>query len=696
MRAARPRRRRRPSPPAEELPVARVVVDVPLAHLDRTFDYLVPASMSHTARPGVRVRVRFAGQDVDGFLLERADSSEHPGQLSPLRRVVSPERVLAPEVAHLARAVADRYAGNLCDVLRLAVPPRHGETERAPSRPVLAPAGGAPRDTVWTAYPAGPAFLARLASGGSPRAVWTALPGDAWARAVADAAAATLTSGRGSLVVVPDRRDLDVLESAMAARLGSGGYVRLEADLGPAARYAAFLAVLRADVRVVIGTRAAAFAPVADLGLVVLWDDGDDQHCEPRAPYPHAREVLALAARDSGAAFLLGGWSRTAEGAALLRGGWAREIAPTREVRRRAWPRIVTAQEGPDADDPLAVAARVPRRAWVALREGLRQGPVLVQVPRVGYLPRTSCRTCREPARCPACHGPLRLSRAGTATCDWCARVHVTWACPRCGDRGLRARVVGVERTAEELGRAFPGVPVVVSRSGRPPPVVEGGPALVLATPGIEPVAVGGYAAAALLDGDSLVERPDLRAGEEALRRWTAAAALVRSGAHGGVVVVCADPTLPVVQALVRLDPGGHADRELRERAELSLPPAVVAATLTGTPDAVAAIADRLHLPAGAEVLGPVPLGGPHAPRSGSPGTVDPGSPDATGALCPVPDPPPEGPSSPEEGQVRLLLRAPRAAHTALARALHEAAAARSARREPGTVRIRLDPRDIG
>src|SRR5919202_6046832 len=103
--------------PAAALPVARVLVDVPLAHLDRPFDYLVPAALDDRVRPGSRVKVRFAGQDVDGFVLERVARSEHPGPLTPLRRAVSPEPVLTPEVARLCAAVAERYAGTRSDVL---------------------------------------------------------------------------------------------------------------------------------------------------------------------------------------------------------------------------------------------------------------------------------------------------------------------------------------------------------------------------------------------------------------------------------------------------------------------------------------------------------------------------------------------------------------------------------------------------
>ncbi len=693
--------------------MARVVVDVPLAHLDRAFDYTVPAPMADRARAGVRVRVRFAGQDVDGFVVERVAGSEHEGRLMPLRRVVSGESVLTPEVLRLARAVADRYAGTLSDVLRLAVPPRHAEVEKrtdaapppgpgagaGPSGDPAAgagplggpPAGDAPSGPAgatergpapavaeaadaWAAYPAGPAFLHRLAAGEAPRAVWTALPGTAWIAGVVQAVAVTVRSGRGALVVVPDRRDADALEPALVAALGPGRHARLEADLGPADRYAGFLAALRGRVPVVLGTRAAAFAPVGRLGLVVLWDDGDDLHAEPRAPYPHAREVLALRAEQAQAAMLLGGWSRTAEGAQWVESGWARGIEADRASLRRRWARVAVSGAGQPGDAGNAAAvARIPPTAWRALRDGLRRGSVLVQVPRAGYLPGLACQRCRRPARCPHCQGPLHLAGPGPAaspSCGWCGRPAADWTCVHCSGRRLRARAVGVDRTAEELGRAFPGASVVVSRAERRLPRVPDRGGLVLATAGVEPPAPEpGYAAAVLLDAEVPLERPDLRAAEEALRRWRAAAALVRPAQAEGLVVVCADPAAPAVQALVRSDPAGHAARELAERRELGLPPAVAAASLTGPAGAVEGLQQALRLPEGTQVLGPVPI--PGAPRSSAAGEV-------------------------EQPQVRVVLRTARARAAALAEALRAGQAVRSARREPGTVRVRVDPRDLG
>ncbi|WP_246569024.1 primosomal protein N' [Polymorphospora rubra] len=664
------------------MPVARVCVDVPLAHLDRPFDYLVPAEVEETALPGTRVRVRFAGQLVDGWLLDRVDSSGHDGKLAFLERLVSPERVLTAEVARLARAVADRYAGNLADVLRLAVPPRHARTEQAstptpavPSRDlaVVGSRTGAEEgddrkiaepvagkgDGGWGDYPTGPGFLRALADGRSPRAVWSALPGADWAAAYAHAIAATVAGGRGAVAVVADARDLDRLDTALSTLLGPGRHVALSAALGPARRYRAFLAASRGQVSVVVGTRAAMFAPVDRLGLVAIWDDGDDLHAEPRAPYPHAREVLLTRAQLADAAALVGGYARTGEAQQLAETGWARQIVADRAALRARTPQVRPTGDDPQlARDPAAATARLPSLAWDAARAALKaDAPVLVQVPRRGYLPAVACVDCRTPARCAHCAGPLALRSANVPpACRWCGRVTAAYACPNCGGRRLRAAVVGARRTAEELGRAFPDTPVRTSGRDEVLAAVPGGAALVVATPGAEPVADGGYGAVLLLDTWALLTRSDLRAGEEALRRWMAAAALARPAAAGGRVVVVADGGLAPVQALLRWDSGWFAGRELADRRELGFPPAVRMASVTGVPEAVADLLAGARLPDAAVVLGPVPAG---------------------------------------DGQERMLVRVARSGAAALARALHEAAGLRSARKAAQPVRIQVDPHDL-
>jgi primosomal protein N' (replication factor Y) (superfamily II helicase) len=653
---------------AARLPVARVAVDVSLPHLDRPFDYLVPDRLAADAVPGCRVRVRFAGRLTGGYLLGRAEESQHPGGLAFLERVVSPEPVLTPEIAGLARAVADRYGGTLADVLRLAIPPRHAAAESGGTDAASPPRPPLPEPGPWDRYPAGRSFLAALSQGRAPRAAWSALPGPSWPDEIAVAAATTAGAGSGALIVVPDGRDLDLVDDALARALGPGQHACLAAGLGPAERYRRWLAVRRGQVRVAAGTRSAMFAPVADLGLVVIWDDGDDLHEEPRAPYPHVREVLALRAYRSGAAALLGGFARTAEVTQLVAGGWAAALTAGRDTVRRYAPRITAA--GDDAElarDEAARSARLPGLALRTAREALASGPVLFQVPRRGYVVAVACGACGARARCPRCGGPLSLPAARAApVCGWCGQT-ADPRCVQCGQAGLRALVVGARRTAEELGRAFPAAAVRTSGGSEVIAEVDAAPAVVVATPGAEPRAAGGYAAAILLDGWALLGRASLRAAEEALRRWLNAAALVRPGRDGGSVVVVADAALAPVQALVRWDPVTHAERELAERAELRFPPTVRLAALTGAENAVREVLGEALLPPGAEILGPVPAGADAARH----GPSDQGEP------------------------VRALVRADRRDGMALAAALRAAQAVRSARKEAAVVRLQLDPAEL-
>ena len=652
--------------------MARVQVDTGLAHLDRPFEYSVPESMAETAVPGVRVKVRFAGQDLDGFVLERVGVAEHEGRLAPLRKVVSPEPVLTLTVLAAARDVADATGGTLGDVLRLAIPPRHAAAERAlPMTPaergaetgsVAADGTALAAESPWYRYAAGPAFLRHLTSGARPGAAVLALPAVVpatdWPALFVDAVAATIAGGRSALVIVPDRRDVDRLEAALRPVVGAARMTRLSADQGPQARYTAYLKVLRGHVDVVVGTRAAAWAPLSRLGLLAWWDDGDDLHDEPRSPHAPVREVLRARATREGAALLTAGFARSVAVQSWVEEGVLASLTADRGVARAVLPRVRVAGEGHDRDrDPAVAAAHLPTVAWRAAKDALTHGPVLIQVPRRGYLPSLACAQCRDRARCVHCAGPLGLSGPdGPPTCRWCGRVEGAFRCPECEGRQLRSSIIGARRTAEELGRAFPGVPVDRSGADTVLSTVSDTPRLVVSTPGAEPVAEGGYAAVLLLDGWALLDRPGLLSGEEALRRWMGASALVRPGAS---VVLCGVPThasLAPVEALVRWDPVWFAQRELEERTALSLPPTVGLATISGARPSVTRLLSDLRLPEAAVVLGPIPSG--------------------------------------QGEEVRAVVRVPRGEARSLARELAAGRALSAARKDPAPARVHMGVAD--
>ncbi|MFJ5957206.1 primosomal protein N' [Paenarthrobacter sp. NPDC092416] len=665
-------------------PVARVVLESSLPHLDRPFDYSVPADLDATAVPGVRVKVKFNGQDLNGYLVERRQDSDAGHPLTPLHKVVSPVRVLAPAVLELAGTVAARYAGTLSDVLRTAIPPRMAKVEKEmlsgdiaeASSPTPAPAGSA---QAWSAYSNGASYLQHLAGGRSPRAVLTAIQGfgsEGWHALVASAVAAVRSSGRGAVVVVPDYRDLEQLEAALTQVLPAQDIARLTADDGQTPRYRNFLRILNGEAGVAIGTRSAAYAPVKDLGLVVCWDDGDDLHIDQRAPYAHTREVLLLRAEQENAACLMASHSRSTELQRLVEMSWAVAIEAPRTVVRSIAPRVLnTADSFEQERDPLARVARLPGAAWRAAKEGLERGPVLVQVARAGYAPSLVCETCREPARCNACQGPLAItSTSAMPSCRWCSTPAPQWRCSHCNGTRLRRGAAGVMRTAEELGRAFPGKAVITSSGEHVKATVPDSPALVVATVGAEPVAPNGYAAALLLDGNSLLRRENLRAGEDTVRRWFNAAALVRPASQGGLVVITADDTT-ATGAVLRWDAAGYASRELALRRELQLPPVVRVASVTGSRADVGHFSEALS--AGAV------SGAASKLRTAGPAPVQLSSRLSAG-------------SSPEdEADVRILYFIPYTEATETTRLMRAVKAANAAKRTAGPVQLRLDGVDV-
>ena len=688
-------------------PVAHVLPLLGLAHLDRGFDYLVAERDDEDAQPGTRVRIRFHGRLVDGIVVERRAHSDHAGKLRYLERVYSSQVVYPPRTAQLVEALAQRYGGTRADIIRNAIPPRHAQAENADFDSAWEDLGNTdePDLSAWSRYVYGQSFVDAVLYEKPARAAWQICPGESWTRTLAALAAKVAIDGGGVLLVVPDQRDLDRLEQALREYLGPKQVTVLNAQLGAQARYRRFLSVLNGQSRIVIGTRNAAFAPVQNLRLAAIIDDGDENLIDPRAPYPHAREVLTTRAGLESCALLIGAYSRTAETQLLVESGWMHSLTASRERIRESAP-LIRAAADTDFErekDPVAAQARIPGLAFSAARRALAAGkPVLIQVPRKGYIPTLSCRKCRHPARCRICNGPLGLPgqdpafgasqqagdhqqsryvrpgsgddarEASVPTCRWCGAIHSAFRCGECGSQQLRAVVLGADRTAEELGRAFPSTRVITSGGSRVLDSVRHAPALVVATPGAEPQVEGGnYGAALLLDTWALLGRQDLRAAEDTLSTWMHAAALVDGRDDGGAVVVVADASLPTVQYLIRWDPVSAAAAELEGRRETKFPPAVHMAAIDGADASLDMFLDLVELPKDAEVLGPVDL--PYSTRL--PGEYD------------------EQRFGPPQ---RILVRSPLGPRAELGSALRVAAAARNLRKDELPLRIQVDPIHIG
>lgn len=637
--------------------VARVAVDVPLAHLDRFFDYEVPESLVEAAVPGCRVKVPFSGRTREGWLVSFGEAQPDM-KLLKLKAVVSSEPILDDQLVELFRAVADHYAGVFTDVLRLAVPRRHSTTEKAPQRQWPEPTRYE-RRTVLTQFPGGEAFLDTLAEGQGPRAFWQVPcvvdgPGDLMG-GILEAVAATVESGRGAMVIVPTIRELKDSLPRFHEAFGAGSVAVLNGELGDSARYRNWLALRRGQASILLATRSGGLAPMDNLGLMAVVDDGNDSHAEPRAPYPHTRGMAVLRCVQTGCALLFAAHGRSTDSAALVNRGWLGELMLNPGQTRSVTAPVRLSGDRDSRNDPIAARLRLPSMAFEFLRTALTQGPVLVQVPRAGHSAGLSCQRCGEAARCGKCKGPVRSLRAGRLECAWCGFEPARWECEFCRHQQLRAPIVGAVRTAEELGRAFPGVVAINSSANRIRSDVPDAPAIVVSTPGAEPAAPNGYSGVLLLDTELMLSRADLRVGEESMRRWCNAMALVRGPHEGGRVLAVGPSEHPALQSLVRGDVSGFIAAELAERVAVGLPPAVKAVRVGGDADAVRDFLDNDPFE-GVDILGPNEF--QHGPTT----------------------------------ETVAVLRVPLDEGRELVRRVKYAAAIRSARKEGGRLYIQVDP----
>lgn len=707
-------------------PVVTVLIETPLAHLQRPFDYLLNEKTKDAA-VGCLVEVRLGSNTEKAWVIDRKGSTEVRGALQPVRRLVSPLPALSPDILQLATTLGAAHGVGASDIIRLAIPPRHARAEKAvlaqyeppPGRPWGSPAvetAPAPSDPTdgeevsgaidedppisaelafsWSAYEAGPALLRHLASGRAPSCLWT--PPGGWAgdniprylREMIALAMATLAGGRRVIIAVPTARHMAATRSAFAHFAPQVALACLHSEGSAEERYDAFVRARLGLAEVVIGTRAALYAPLDNLGAIIIWDEANESYREPRSPGASVIEVANARASFTGgtgpAAVILGGFIHSTAAFWLTRAEappvapWP-HVQPIRTESRRARPLIHINNEEDASRDGPAGFGRIPARAHAIIRRGLEKGPVLIQVPRSGYINLLACARCREIARCPGCGGTMRLqpvrhsgtlTRTPTPQCPWCGEIPPGFHCPACGGEELRYAQIGSERTAEELGRSFTGVPVLSSGARANAGVVatvDEKPRLVIATPGAEPWPTHGYQAAVILDVAVGAAIPGLDGLIEAARRWAVPIALTVEHRAGGQVFFARSMPEVIAAALVRGDSLAIAHAEIPDRVLLRFPPVTPLALIEGEREAVRTFASYVRQVRPIETVGPI--------------AID---------------------ESERSDNVRLLARIPRAeklpADTAqgeLARALRAARIRRSVAKIPGNLRIRLNPGDL-
>ena len=525
---------------ARHLPVAKVLVDTGVAHLDEVYDYLVPDVLDREVRIGVKVSVNFSGRNVEGFVLERSVSSAL-GNLKLIEKVLSPIPLLTTDTLALISAVSKRWASSSFDIVTSAIPARVISAEKAFQT------------------------LDRVSDGGELVTVPTHsfyffAPGEDPFTVMGDWVKKRSALG-GVLVVLPEAREVALLSEKL--RTLAIDFSVLDGSLTRTERYSNFLDVASGNSQIVIGSRSAIFAPVQNLKTLIVYREGSESHYEVRNPGWNTRDVAIIRSQMGSIDLTFAGFSPSSEVAHLLDRG---------DVLLKGQSASV------DATSFIAhYGELLPDRIFAPIRKALEKGSVLFLVSRKGYSTAISCKSCRNIATCD-CGGRICFDGPEKGyRCSLCDKKATTWSCRWCKKSQPILLGRGNQRFAQEIGRAFPGFPVLISDANSPIDVISDERSLVLATAGMAPVAKNGYQAVVILEGDALFAQPDLRAHERAREAIMQSVALL---AKKGKALLVIDSAHPITASVSRWNLAPLLMRELSERSQTHLPPVVHAVTI--------------------------------------------------------------------------------------------------------------------
>ena len=539
--------------------VARVAFDSPLPQLNRLFDYAIPENLSDQISLGCVVGVTFnrSPKPIPAYIVELLEKSDFAGELSPIASVISTRQILSPRVFKLAQAVAERQAVSLGDVLRNAIPAR---AVRVDSKWVPPTHDTAEVNDQPVAVAASSKLIAKMSRPAVIQRDATSAP--AWFFDVLDHVVAATAAGASCIVCLPDFRDIERISEFLGQQNHS---LLLNVYAGvatPSERYSRHLLAACGMTQVVIGSRSSLYAPLPNLGEIIVWDDEDQSHFDQASPYISSRELALLRQRVEECNLTFLSHARSVATARLIEIGYLTEAsAPLR-------PTIAFSE----------TEARLDSLAYNTIRDGLKRGPVLVQVAGLGQATGLYCGSCSKRATCQHCGGGLWLDGQKRAVCRVCSGYNLSTRCQSCGSEERRMGRAGATRTAEELGKSFPGVRVVESVSENAIAAVSAKPQIVVATGGVEPLASNGYSAVVVLDAKISLGRDTLNALDDSIRTWANAIALGATDAHSAIIGISGE----LGSMLATWQLGAIAQRELEERRALSFPPAARVASATG------------------------------------------------------------------------------------------------------------------
>lgn len=520
-----------PGPAATDLPVASVWVDTAIPTLTEPFSYLIPEQLSSQVSIGSRVQVPFKDKHLEGIVIDRTALTTDVRELKSIYKLLGEYPVASAETLELISLTASFWGSSPYDVIRSAIPPRVASAEKGLS---VAAKPSTPKSEGAATFHLLPPKLDPIS-------------------ALCSLVLSRKSSGV-KLIIVPTARDLLRLAASLAEQ--EIDFTSLDSNLPRADRYRNFLFASLGAANIVIGMRGTIFVPIPQLSEIYLHQENSEHYYERRTPYWNTREVAWIRSKLSNLDLHFTGYVPSLDVAIDI---------DKKEISYQATREKISVVAQVSSNGEL-----IPSKIYQQVRKAIATGPVLFLVPTKGYATAISCAKCRNIAIC-ECGGKLsKSSSKSEPTCVLCSKRYLNWKCGWCGEARVFLTSRGIERFAEEIGRSFPNQPVIQSTASDPRDSVSREPALVISTPGVEPIAESGYAAVVILQVDRFLSSSASNGVERAYSNFFAASALI---SDAGVVALVSDDGSPISSALTTWNPATISKREIEQRISLRLPP---------------------------------------------------------------------------------------------------------------------------
>ncbi|GDX22266.1 putative primosomal protein N' [Actinomycetes bacterium] len=574
--------------------VVDVVVDTPVIHLDGLYTYALTDSDRELCEIGAFVKIPFGKTVTTGYVVNIRVRTINDVALKSIVSIITNRALLQPNIWALIQIAATRYCTNPNELIRFAIPPRVANSEKISLTFPKKAIGSKSPPYVSTG-------LLKEVYGSKISAITSKKSGAILAPTAIDTFEILLEmilqkiSLGPVLVIVPDAKDTDRLVGKLSEH-GQLDFLRFDSSLDKSARYLAFLRILQGEYQLVIGNRSAIFAPIPNLQSIIILNESDPSNFERRSPYTNTRDLALLRSNNEKISLWFLDASPSLELLRLVESKWLPFFTPSVDfVRDRKW--LITSENH----------ELTRKNVFSVIRHGLERGPVLIVVSERGYFNAATCNQCKNQALC-KCGAKLLLGKAATSPeCVLCATKYPEWKCNWCNSTKFYRFQKGDERHLEEFGKAFPKVSITSSNAKLAKVRISNESAIVIATPGCEPVCQDGYAAIVLLDGKSIFNRPFLRSEEEARYRWLNALTMLRPD---GQIYLSLPDSHPEVQALLQPIPLKSSRSELENRKGLSFPPYARFIEIQSASKEINLIAEQLRREdsINCEVLGPTQI----------------------------------------------------------------------------------------